>query len=277
MAEPKFVPPSLNETAFNCPHCGALTTQTWFALRAEKKEKGRVPLRFEESSYDWSTWENMDEDGEKDNVKAWIKRMFAGVPFPDRQETSGYSKRVHNADISKCYNCNDIAIWIGSTLAWPVRGDAPAPNPDLPEEVRLDYDEAGRILQLSPRGSAALLRLAIQKLCKELGEKGKNIDHDIASLVKKGLDVRIQRALDIVRVVGNESVHPGRLDMRDNIGTAEKLFALVNLIADAMISQPKHIAELYGALPEAKRDAIEKRDAPALLSGPYGTEKQDER
>lgn len=134
------------------------------------------------------------------------------------------------------------------------------PNPDLPEDVRLDFDEAGRILRLSPRGAAALLRLAIQKLCAFLGEKGKHIDIDIASLVKKGLDPRIQQALDVVRVIGNNAVHPGQVDLRDDVGTAEKLFDLVNIIADAMISQPKRIAEMFDGLPQDARDAIAKRD-----------------
>jgi hypothetical protein len=149
---------------------------------------------------------------------------------------------------------------VKSALVYPVRGEAPLPNPDMPEDVRLDFDEAGRIFQISPRGAAALLRLAIQKLCRELGGKGQNIDDDIAMLVKNGLDVRIQRSLDIVRVIGNESVHPGQIDLRDDVGTAEKLFVLVNIIADAMISQPKHIEEMYAGLPESKRAAIERRD-----------------
>lgn len=268
MAEPKFVPPSLNETAFNCPHCGALTTQTWYSLTAKEMKKGEKPVRLDESSYEWDVWRGLEDGEEKEHAQTWVRRMFTGVPFTDRGERNYYGKRLYNADLSECYNCNDIAIWIGSTLAWPVRGEAPPPNPDLPADVRLDYDEAGRILHLSPRGAAALLRLAIQKLCKGLGEKGKHIDTDIAKLVKKGLDVRIQRALDIVRVIGNESVHPGQIDMRDNVGTAEKLFALVNLVADAMISQPKHIAEMYGDLPEEKRKAIERRDGPALLAAP---------
>lgn len=116
----------------------------------------------------------------------------------------------------------------------------------------MDYEEAGTILNLSPRGAAALLRLAIQKLCAALGEKGKNIDDDIASLVNKGVDA--------VQVIGNEAVHPGTLDLRDDRDTTRKLFDLVNIIAEQMISIPKHIEEVYAKIPEEKRKAIDKRD-----------------
>ena len=94
----------------------------------------------------------------------------------------------------------------------------------------------------------------------EVGESGKNIDADIASLVKKGLDVRVQQALDIVRVIGNESVHPGQMDLRDDHDTVTELFRLVNLIADVMISQPKAIDAMYNALPASKLKGIENRD-----------------
>jgi len=126
----------------------------------------------------------------------------------------------------------------------------------------MDYEEASTILDLSPRGAAALLRQAIQRLCVHLGEKGDNINADIAALVEKGLDVRVQQALDVVRVIGNNAVHPGQIDLRDDRATAEKLFGLVNLIAENRISQPKHVAEMFGALPEGARKAIERRDAP---------------
>jgi hypothetical protein len=105
-----------------------------------------------------------------------------------------------------------------------------------------------------------LLRLAIQKLCAALGEKGKNIDDDIASLVKKGLSSLVQKPLDAVRVIGNEAVHPGTLDLKDDRDTATELFGLVNIIAEQMISIPKHVEEVYGKIPEDKRKAIEKRD-----------------
>ena len=105
-----------------------------------------------------------------------------------------------------------------------------------------------------------MLRLAIQKLCLELGQKGKNINEDIAALVKNGLDVKVQQALDIVRVIGNSAVHPGQIDIRDDLATAETLFKLVNLIVEKTISEPRQIAELYGSLPANALTAIEKRD-----------------
>lgn len=136
----------------------------------------------------------------------------------------------------------------------------PSPNPDLPADVLQDYEEAGSIVGQSPRGAAALLRLAIQKLCVILGEKGAKIDDDIASLVKKGLTPMVQKALDTVRVIGNEAVHPGILDLKDDRDTAMKLFKLVNIISEQMISNPRHVDELYEKIPVSSRKAIERRD-----------------
>lgn len=147
-------------------------------------------------------------------------------------------------------------------MIYPFGGAAPLPNPDMPEDIKKDYEEARSVLSISPRGSAALLRLAVQKLCKELGEKGKNINDDIASLVQKGLPARVQQALDIVRVTGNDAVHPGTIDLNDTPDIAAKLFGLVNLIVDNQITQPKVIDELYGGLPIDKLQGIQQRDTP---------------
>jgi hypothetical protein len=149
-------------------------------------------------------------------------------------------------------------------MVWPHANEAPPAHVDLPDDVASDYEEAGDIVNASPRGAAALLRLAIQKLCKHLGEPGKNINDDIASLVKKGLDPRVQKMLDVVRVIGNNAVHPGEIDLRDDRGSAERLFVLVNLITDIMISQPKAIQEMYGQLGDGALAAIDRRDAPKV-------------
>lgn len=131
----------------------------------------------------------------------------------------------------------------------------------MPPDVVQDFEEARGIVNESPRGAAALLRLCIQKLCKALGEKGRNIDDDIASLVKKGLNPIVQKSLDVVRVIGNEAVHPGTIDLKDDRATALQLFKLVNLIAEQMITLPKSISTIYDSLPEEKRKAIDRRDA----------------
>jgi hypothetical protein len=176
-----------------------------------------------------------------------------------------HSSFVGTPDLKACIctHCKKMSVWRNGKLIDPVTGGVAFPNPDLPADVIEDYIEASNILDRSPRGAAALLRLAIQKLCVSLGERGKNINDDIASLVQKGLPKRIQQSLDIVRVIGNNAVHPGTIDLKDDRDTSSKLFVLVNIIAEVMITQPKEIDELFNSLPEGQRVAIEKRDGAA--------------
>src|SRR5690606_6790030 len=144
----------------------------------------------------------------------------------------------------------------------PTASNAPMAHPDMPNSVSLDYTEARGIVNSSPRGASALLRLCLQKLMVELGQSGKDINKDIGSLVKKGLPEEVQQALDIVRVIGNESVHPGELDLRDDQETALQLFELINFIIEEQISRKKRISSLFSQLPEGKRKGIEERDKP---------------
>lgn len=162
---------------------------------------------------------------------------------------------------STCAHCKRSAVWFSEVMVYPDFEGVQPPNQDLSGDIQSDYQEAASILQKSPRGAAALLRLAIQKLCGELGESGKKINEDIKSLVEKGLPAAVQKSLDAVRVIGNEAVHPGQIDLRDDVETAKALFRLVNLIAEKMITEPKEVEEIYNSLPESKRQEIEKRDA----------------
>lgn len=172
-----------------------------------------------------------------------------------------YQGSVDKVYLVNCHHCNKYTIWVDEKLVYPFSGTAPLPNADMPEDVRLDYEEARNVLSISPRGAAALLRLAIQRLCKHLGESGDNINSDIGNLVKKGLPVKLQQALDSVRVIGNNAVHPGQIDLTDDIDTANKLFVFVNIICDNQISQPKQIDDFYQTkIPKNLKDAISKRD-----------------
>ncbi len=187
--------------------------------------------------------------------------MMTGQPYFEREEQSTYVRaQLLNTNISECFNCKKIAVWVHRSMVFPLQRLGPSPNADLPEDIARDFEEARSIVNASPRGAAALLRLSVQKLCAHLGERGKNIDDDIASLVGKGLDPLVQQSLDIVRVVGNDAVHPGTVDLRDDQDSALRLFDLLNAIAQQMISHPKTVRAMYEKLPEGKRKAIEDRN-----------------
>jgi len=161
--------------------------------------------------------------------------------------------------VSNCHHCEKSTLWVKDKMVFPDTGSAPFPNSEMPEAVLKLYREAASIQSKSPRGAAALLRLAIQILCKELGEAGKNINKDISNLVNKGLPDIVQKSLDIVRVTGNDAVHPGQIDT-DNPEIATKLFELVNIIVEYMIALPKQVSGLYDTLPNDKTEAIKNRD-----------------
>ena len=152
--------------------------------------------------------------------------------------------------VARCDHCEKHSLWLNQTMLYPDVGRAPQPNPDLPNSVSEIYLEAASISTKSPRGAAALLRLAVQILCKELGEEGRNINSDIAELVKKGLPERVQQASDIVRVTGNNAVHPGQIDV-DDAEVVGNLFDLINVIAEYTITMPQRIGNIYSELPES--------------------------
>lgn len=163
--------------------------------------------------------------------------------------------------------CKEFSFWIigkhysEGIMLYPKNSSASPPHPDMPEEIKMDYNEAKDVVDISPRAASALLRLIIQKLCIDLGAKGENINEDIKYLVREGLPPRIQQALDTVRVTGNEAVHPGVMQPEDIAEVAHSLFDLVNLIVEYMITFPNKTKELFNNLPENKIKAIEKRDS----------------
>jgi hypothetical protein len=159
-------------------------------------------------------------------------------------------------------------VWYHKIPIWPLTGNAPVPNPDMPDDIKADYLEARSIASISPRGASALLRLAIDKLTTHLGAKGNTIDQRIQDLVDNGLDPLVQQMLDTVRVIGNEQVHPGQIDVRTDPEILQTLFWLVNEIVDERITKPNRVRAIYEMLPEGKRKGIGERAARAKRPKP---------
>jgi hypothetical protein len=201
---------------------------------------------------------------EKKIIDSWIesaKLYRSGQIFTESKSESPYTNKANNLWLSRCYSCKKISVWVHQNMVFPHVRYGAEPNNDLSEDIKADFEEARKILNVSPRGSAALLRLCIQKLCNELTSKPKNtLNQNIALLVQEGLSKRVQQALDVVRVTGNEAVHPGQIDLRDDRDTALHLFTLVNMIAEQMITQPRLADSLFDNLPDGQKQAIEKRD-----------------
>jgi hypothetical protein len=222
----KYFPPKHATAQFHCPHCGVFAKQRWSHLLA---------------------------GGDQYSTHYHISNIHELTP------TNG--SLAEDWTSSFCEHCSKMIVWNGKNIIFPKKIAVEQPNSDLVEDIQEDYLEAANILSDSPRSSAAILRLALQKLCKQLGEKGDNINDDIASLVKKGLNPTIQKSLDALRITGNNAVHPGELDLKEDSERVVKLFGLINFIAEKMITEPKEIDTFYEGLPNGAKDAVDKRDA----------------
>ncbi len=168
-----------------------------------------------------------------------------------------------------CSNCHEASFWLedetdagAHRCLYPIVGGGPRPHVSMPVGVRADYEEARAIVGMSPRGACALLRLATQKLVDDLQPGPASLNTKIGELVSNGLPALAQQALDALRVIGNEAVHPGELDLHDDIEAATGLFNLLNFIVEDRIEQPKRIREMYDKLPADKLQAIQLRDTP---------------
>jgi hypothetical protein len=148
---------------------------------------------------------------------------------------------VANLDISRCFSCDRLSVWIDHNLVHPKRTTALPAADDMPPSVRQLYEEAASIYEHSPRAATALLRLAVEVLCNVINESSDTIFEGIGKLVKKGLEPRIQKAMDVVRITGNNAVHPGQIDRSDQQSDAETLFRLLNVIVEKLITIPKEM------------------------------------
>lgn len=240
--------PEYKSGSFRCPHCGAVAEQLWLerasllATILESLRQIYLDYRVDIIDYKQEAIEQFLGHAEGKLVHA-LARLFPG-----------------DLGVAVCRACSEYSLWVRKQMVYPRKASVEPPNADMDQDIQEVYQEASRVFLDSPRGAAALLRLAVQMLLRQLGKKGKNIDQDIAELVKEGLDPKIQQALDVVRVVGNNAVHPGQIDLNDNRDVALKLFKLVNLIADELITKPKEIRELYEVLPEEAKEHIRARD-----------------
>ena len=98
--------------------------------------------------------------------------IYFGVSW--KKDKSRWNLATENASymhVAICQNCDRPIIWIDDEYVYPEIIGIEA-NADMPEAVKALYNEAAIIYNKSPRAACALLRLAVERLCNELGETG---------------------------------------------------------------------------------------------------------
>lgn len=131
----------------------------------------------------------------------------------------------------------------------------------MPDACKEIYNEAALVFSYSRRAAAALLRLCLQLLLKEAGIPGSSIDKQIQNLIKSGEDPSDVLYMDICRILGNESVHPGTINLNEDTDTAAVLFMFINMATSRLFTVKRQINEIYQKLPAGARKALEDRNA----------------
>lgn len=253
----KFTPPSPFLTAFHCAYCKAYSAQNWYrtlinrsdgpCYLEEPKIPDDLPIGFEYLHDEWQTGLKLDVPFAMDN------NLFV--------DTKKGTHHFYFVDVSQCSHCNRYSIWIRGQMVYPDTGAGAPPHEDLPEHLRADYMEAASIIDRSPRGAAALLRLILEQLLNHVGDEQKNSNDNIRDLVTENrLSKDVQKACDIIRITGNNAVHPGQLDIKDNADIVKASFELINVIVDELITRPKTMFALMNRMPEGAVEATERRD-----------------
>jgi hypothetical protein len=249
--------PALAAKAFNCPHCAAFAHQVWHRLLSIDTEREALRAQGLRRLAMLHT-ETPQPEKPTDALRPASSKLEAPQLFPS-VGTPTIDNTVLGTMLSVCVSCRKVAIWVGENMVHPAGVLAALPHAQMPPEATKTFREAAAIAALSPRSAAALLRLAVEQICHATEVKPGRINDMIAEMVRNGLHAQVQMALDIVRVTGNEAVHPGQIDT-DNAEVVKQLFELTNLIVEEIIARPFRIKKIYNELPAEKRDAILRRD-----------------
>ena len=172
-----------------------------------------------------------------------------------------------------CPYCKQTAVEIESV--WKTIGNKhwflfPDGNyinyPDyIPQAIRNDYEEAWKIINLSPKASATLARRCLQGIIRDFwGIKGKSLYDEINAIEDK-VEKEIWEAIDGIRNIGNIGAHMEKdvnliIDIEPD--EAESLLRFIELlIQETYINKMKRKEKIDEVIKVAERKAQQKSDS----------------
>jgi len=116
-------------------------------------------------------------------------------------------------------------------LVWPMAHSRATLPTEVPNDLAEDYNEACRVLTLSPKASAALSRRCLQHF---LHEQCHIIKHDLCKEIQEAITTlnlpsQIADSLDAIRIIGNFAAHPFKSTKSGEIFDVEPGEAELNL------------------------------------------------
>jgi len=228
--------PEYKLEAFKCPNCDVYAKQTWYTM-----EFNTIQNYMSQQTYN----------------------VFNRGNLPEHE----VEMEEHDLTFAECSSCHQTSIWLNRGLIYPRKSTVENPNEFMPSEVKKLYEEARLVFSMSPRSSAALLRLALEVLLPHIGAEKGSINDMIGQLARERKAIeRVSKAMDVVRVTGNNAVHPGVLDIaeEDSREISMTLFKILNYIVAETLETDAMIDEVYSTLPKGIQENIEKRNVPRV-------------
>ena len=101
--------------------------------------------------------------------------------------------------------CN---LWDASGMLPTLAKDVLPMSHKFPSGIRARYEDAHRVSD--PGSACLLLRAVCEDLCREKGVPGNGLHEMIGNLESAGASPRLVKALDAIRIIGNNAAHGGK-------------------------------------------------------------------
>src|SRR4051812_46879512 len=109
---------------YSCPHCGALSHQTWLAAWAKNYTGNAKPAL------------NLTANMVTSTTSVHRKIMTSVM------KTESANIAVGNVFFSVCYSCKEYAVWFADQLIHPNSSTVVLPHEDMPDDIKADFLEA---------------------------------------------------------------------------------------------------------------------------------------